>query len=123
MYFRAFRNYLARIITAFNRTEPLHKTSGEAQTWFSKNLVDFLSKDERPPSSPDLNPLDFYGWSFMMAKLTDQNICSLEQFNRKISKIWDEMPMSDVRAVPPAILSRRVLVKRAKGGIIKKHFL
>ena len=38
---------------------PAH-TANIVQAWFRENLTDFLDKTLRPPSSPDLNPLDFY---------------------------------------------------------------
>ena len=38
-------------------------TANVNQAWCKENLVDFLSKDEWPPSSPDCNPLDYYVWS------------------------------------------------------------
>jgi hypothetical protein len=37
---------------------PSH-TANIVQRWCEDNLTDFIPKDEWPPSSPDLNPLDF----------------------------------------------------------------
>ena len=44
-------------------------TAKTVQQWSEANLLDFISKDEWPPSSPDLNPLDFCIWSYMQARL------------------------------------------------------
>jgi len=37
--------------------EPAH-TAKLAPNWISSNCSDFIGKDEWPPNSPDLNPLD-----------------------------------------------------------------
>ena len=41
---------------------PAH-TAKKVQDWCEANLPHFWSKDVWPPSSPDLNPLDFFVWS------------------------------------------------------------
>ena len=37
---------------------PSHEAK-KTQEWLSANVLNFISKKEWPPSSPDLNPLDF----------------------------------------------------------------
>ena len=46
---------------------PAH-TSRLAQEWLEQNTPDFIKKDEWPPNSPDLNPLDFHIWGAMLEK-------------------------------------------------------
>lgn len=45
---------------------PAH-TARQAQDWLMNNTPDFISKDEWPPNSPDLNPLDYCVWGLMLA--------------------------------------------------------
>ena len=45
---------------------PAH-TARQTQEWLASNTPDFISKDEWPPSSPDLNPLDYCVWGLMLA--------------------------------------------------------
>jgi inhibitor of nuclear factor kappa-B kinase subunit alpha len=40
---------------------PAHKAK-VTQAWCSANCPDFIKTSEWPPSSPDLNPLDYYVW-------------------------------------------------------------
>lgn len=101
---------------------PSH-TANTVQTWCRENLVDFLNKNEWPPSSPDLNPLDYFIWSYMLSKLNNNKIKTLDQFKRVIIKIWNEIPMEYVRAACDGFEKRLKLVKREKGGVIPKHFL
>jgi hypothetical protein len=49
---------------------PSH-TANVVQAWCKANLCDFLPKDEYPPSSPDLNPSDYFAWSYMLSELKD----------------------------------------------------
>ena len=46
---------------------PAH-TSRLAQDWLQLHCPDFIKKDEWPPNSPDLNPLDFHVWGAMLEK-------------------------------------------------------
>jgi hypothetical protein len=38
-------------------------------TIFASSNTEFIPKDAWPPSTPDLNPLDFFIWSYMLAQL------------------------------------------------------
>jgi len=51
-------------ITLFSsKTEPqLMHTAAVAQDWIQKNCPEFIRKDDRPPNSPDLNPMDYHVW-------------------------------------------------------------
>ena len=41
---------------------PAH-TARQTQEWLGANTPDFIGKDEWPPNSPDLNPLDCCVWA------------------------------------------------------------
>jgi transposase len=101
---------------------PSH-TSNAVQTWCSDNLADFLNKNEWPPSSPDLNPLDFFAWSYMLSQLNSYKFTNIDDFKRVIQKIWEKMPMDAVRAACNAFEKRLRLVKKFRGGIIPKYLL
>jgi len=36
--------------------------------WIATNCSDFIGKDEWPPNSPDLNPLDYHVWGAMLKR-------------------------------------------------------
>ena len=58
---------------------PAH-TSNVSQNWLSKNVPDFISKEEWPPSSPDLNSMDFSIWSIL-----ETNACTkCRSFNSRL---------------------------------------
>ena len=49
---------------------PAH-TSHRAQLWLEQQMPDFINKDNWPPNSPDLNPLDYYVWGARMGTSHD----------------------------------------------------
>ena len=61
---------------------PVH-TSKETQAWLQKECYDFVPFSHWPPSSPDLNPLDFFVWSCV------ENITNMTSHNTKASLIAD----------------------------------
>ena len=62
--------------------EPAHK-SKETQAWLQKECYDFVPFSNWPPSSPDLNPLDYFVWSYV------ENITNMTSHNTKASLIAD----------------------------------
>ena len=43
---------------------PCH-TSGKSQKWLLANFYDYISPNNWPPNSPDLNPMDYYVWGIV----------------------------------------------------------
>ena len=59
---------------------PVHK-SKETQAWLQKECYDFEPFSHWPSSSPDLNPLDYFIWSYV------ENITNITSKNTKASLI------------------------------------
>ena len=59
---------------------PAHK-SKETQAWLQKEYFAFELFSHWPPSSPDLNPLDYFVWSYI------ENITNMTSHNTKASLI------------------------------------
>jgi hypothetical protein len=74
-------------------------------------LTDFIPKDEWPPSSPDLNPLDFSIWRYMLGILRNFKYATLLEFKKVIQRIWANIPEHVVRAACDAFDNRLRLVK------------
>src|SRR5688572_32323376 len=61
--------------THFSRTVLLLTRPRHAQDWLEQDKPDFIRKDEWPPNSLDLNPLDFHVWEAMLHRY-QQCICA-----------------------------------------------
>ena len=59
---------------------PAHM-SKETKAWLQKEFYDFVPFSYWPPSSPDLNPLDYFIWSYV------ENIPNMTSHNTKASLI------------------------------------
>lgn len=82
-------------------------------------FIDFIPKEEWPPSSPDLNPLDFSIWGYMLQKLKNYRYGNLDEFKTIITKVWDEIPIDVVRAACNSFETRLRRVVRAEGDTIE----
>ena len=54
----------------------------------------------------------------MLAKYSEHQMSTMDQFKKLISKIWDEMSMDQVRATCEFLEKRLKLVIQHKGGVL-----
>ena len=52
----------------FQQDGPPAHTANATQDWLRSNISGFISKDQWPPYSPDLNPMDYSIWSILETK-------------------------------------------------------
>ncbi|CAF0956335.1 unnamed protein product [Didymodactylos carnosus] len=74
-----------------------HKTK-TTQAWLRLNCPDFISSEEWPPSSPDLNPLDFCIRGTLESVVNAKPHRSIESLKRKFIQERDRLDMDLVRA-------------------------
>ena len=79
----------------------------KTQEWLSANVSNFISKEEWPPSSPDLNSLDFGIWRYPESKVSATHHKILEALKTKLRKKWSKMPQ-DVNRDSCRSFSRRL---------------
>ena len=98
---------------------PAHK-SKETQAWLQKECYDFVPFSHWPPSSPDLNPLDYFVWSYV------ENITNMTSHNTKASLIaaihqaFAELPPALVEKACSQFRIRIKAVIEAEGGYIEE---
>lgn len=91
-------------------------TAKMVQAFCKEHFKGFWPKELWPPSSPDLNPMDFGIWSILERKACATNHKGLESLKRALVKCWDEISSETVRATCSQVPSRLRSVIRAKGG-------
>ncbi|KAI6656174.1 hypothetical protein LOD99_1507 [Oopsacas minuta] len=62
------RNIFRNQLFVFQQDGAPAHTANITQKWLHENISGFLSKEEWPPSSADLNPMDFSIWAILEAK-------------------------------------------------------
>ena len=92
---------------------PAHK-SKETQAWLQKECYDFVPFSHWPSFSPDLNPLDYFVWSYA------ENITNKTSHNTKaaIRRVIAELPPALVEKASQFRI-RIVAVIEAEGGHIE----
>lgn len=91
-------------------------TANIVQDYCKEEFPDFIGKDEWPPGSCDLNPLDYCVWGFLEARVNAKRHTSLESMRKAIKQEWDNLPMKMVRAAIDSWLKRLRACIAAKGG-------
>ena len=72
-----------------------------------------------PPSSPDLNPLDFSIWSMLKKDACSSEKLSVNHLNKSLQKAWADISQKKICAVVEAFRSRLKKVIDANGNQIQ----
>lgn len=91
-------------------------TARETQQWCQNNCPGFITKEEWPPSSPDLNPLDYSLWSVLESKVCSVPHRSIDHLKRDLVRAWQRIPDDVVFAAVGDFRRRLTATVQAKGG-------
>lgn len=97
---------------------PAH-TANATQKWLRHEIPDFVSKLEWPPSSPDLNPMDFCVWGILEKDACAKSYTSLRSLKAALRRAWSKIPQDVFRAAIDSIPKRLNKIIVAKGGYIE----
>ena len=61
------------------------------QDWMSENLHDHITLNIWPPSSPDLNPLDYYIWDVVERETSKHLHDTLDSLRAAITRVMTHM--------------------------------
>jgi len=88
----------------FQRDNARAYTKKLTQDWIATNCNKFIGKDEWPPNSPDVNPLDYHGWRVMLEHYETFNPKpkNSDGLTKVLQLIWDRLPQDSINK---AILS------------------
>lgn len=96
---------------------PAH-TAGITQTWLHANCPDFITKDQWPPNSPDLNPLDYHVWGAMLEayhKLQPKPK-TIAELKEAVQVIWNNLPQGPIDKAVKNFTKRLKNCVKAEGG-------
>jgi len=89
------------------------------QDWLKSNCSDFITKDEWPPNSPDLNPMDYHVWVGEGAMLESyQHLQPKPQTELKdaLQLIWSALPQRFIDSAVNDFRRRLQACVSANGG-------
>ena len=96
---------------------PAH-TASLAQDWLSRNCPEFIRKEEWPPNSPDLNPLDCHVWGAMLDKYQRYvpKPTNISELKTVLKAIWSELPQGPIDEAVLSFRKRLQACVKAAGG-------
>lgn len=96
---------------------PAH-TARVTQDWLEANCNDFIAKDEWPPNSPDLNPLDYHVWGAMLEAFhkLHPKPNTISGLKCVLQKIWEELPQEPIDKAVLKFRARLQACISANGG-------
>ena len=97
---------------------PTH-ASKATQSWLRAENIEFISKEEWPPSSPDLNPLDYSIWGTLQTRACAKPHKSLKSLRNALIREWQKMPQEELRDSIHQFKGRLRAVVKKKGGYIE----
>jgi len=105
------------LASSFNRTAPAHMAK-LAQDWIATNCSEFIRKDEWPPNSPDLNPLDYHVWGAMLEryKSFQPKLENIDELKKVLQLKWDQLPRDSINKAILSFPTRLGACVKAGGG-------
>ena len=102
---------------------PSHN-SNATQNYLEDATPSFIRKDEWPPQSPDLNPMDYAIWDSLKEKVyaNRRDKFTGDELKEKIRSAWDEISLDEIRNCISSWKKRLRLVCSQDGGHIE-HLL
>ena len=97
---------------------PAH-TAHQVQDLLRRKIPKFVPKEKWPPSSPDLNPCDYWLWSVMEEKANARSHGSVTSLKRAIRRAAAAVSQEEARRACARFRSRIEQVRAADGGHIE----
>ena len=95
-------------------------TSKATQDYLRRKTPDFIKKDQWPPQSPDLNPMDYSIWDSLSEKVYKgrNKKFTEEELKQRITECWEEITLDEIRKSIGAWKKRLRTVFQQEGGPI-----
>ena len=101
---------------------PSH-TSRITQEHLGANTPEFIGKDDWPPQSPNLNPMDHHVWDPSEKVYEGHSTKFTEsELKQKIQQCWERIPQGEIRKAIASWKKRVRAVCRENGGPIDQLF-
>ncbi len=115
----AQKHFKEEKLTFQQDSAPAHKLRS-TQDWIGDNLPDFISSQEWPPYSPDLNHLDYLIWSILESKACAKPHKTIGSLKRALKNAWDEITLETLDKIIDNFLKRLKLCIDAEGGYFEQ---
>lgn len=96
---------------------PAH-TAHQTQQFLQQHCPEFLAKEEWPPNSPDLNPLDFHVWGVMLRayEQLQPKPTTIAELRVALQQIWENLLEEHIQKAILSVRKRLRACVSADGG-------
>ena len=112
------QHYSLEDVVLVQDSAPAH-IAQQVQDLLRRKIPKFVPKEKWPPSSPDLNPCDYWLWSVMEERANDHPHDSVASLKRVIRRAAAAISPEEVRRACSRFRSRIEQVGAADGGHIE----
>ena len=110
------RQHFGNQFWAFQQdSAPSHRAK-TTQEWCKAHFLNFISAEEWPPYSCDLNPMDYSLWSIVESRTCTRSHKSLETLKCSLRREWDKISVTELWPIAKNFQKHLKLCVRAKGG-------
>ena len=86
------------------------------QNWCQNNLPDYITANEWPPCSPDLNALDYSIWSILESRACEKNHKNVKELKTSLKKAWKTIDDNTIRKIIDEFPKRLARCIKSNGG-------
>lgn len=86
------------------------------QKWLDEHFPDFITKDQWPAASPDLNPLDYAIWSVLESKVNAETHESVESLTEALEEAFSNLDQEGINKSIDDWMRRLDAVIEEEGG-------
>jgi len=66
---------------------PVHRAR-DTIALLSREMPDFISPDQWPPNSPDMNPVDYKIWAVMQQRVYEKRVNDVDELCQQLLSVW-----------------------------------
>jgi len=94
---------------------PAHRARGTIAL-LRRETPDFISPDQWPPNSPDMNPVNYKIWAVMQQRVYEKRINDVDELCRRLLSVWHSIGQNVIDEAIDQWRVRLTACVRAKGG-------
>ena len=66
-----------------------------------RETPDFISPDQWPPNSPDMNPVDYKIWAVMQQRVYEKHVNDVDELCQRLLSVWHSTGLNVIDKIDP----------------------
>jgi len=107
-----YRSLLSSGFIFQQNSAPAH-TAKLSQDWITTNYSEFIGKDEWPPNSPDVSPLDYRVWESCLNAIFHPKSQNTDWLKKVLQLLRNQLPQDSINKIVMSFTKRRRVYVKA----------